>query len=103
MANRIVGNVYTLDSSTGITNKLVIGTSSSWMSNTFVSAFCFVAADTTSEIELVFASATDTTAYIEKGIEHTKHILWSSFGQPVPFTELRLKTLTAGTGMIYFV
>lgn len=101
MANRIVGNVYIIDSSLGIGNPLIINTGS-WLDNHLVSAFGFWGNDTTAQIELVFASATDTTAFRSGHSNTNANMNWSSFGDSVYFKELRCKTLTNGTGFIYF-
>lgn len=102
MANRIVGNMYIIDSQTGAANALQPG-SASWLDNKLVTAFCLVGADTTAVLELVFASQTDTTAVYLNGSRNVRHSEWSSFGDACYFRELRCKTLTAGTGLIYFL
>lgn len=101
MANRIVGNVYIIDSSLGAGNPLIINTGA-WLDNLMVSAFAFWGTTTNSEIELVFASATDSTAFRCGHAQNVPDMTWGSFGEGVYFKELRCKTLTTGTGFIYF-
>lgn len=101
MANRIVGNVYVIDSQTGAASALTVGTAA-WLDNMCVSAFAFWASDTTGAFELVFASATDTSAFKAGHAQNVSDTTWSSFGEAVYFKELRCKTLTSGTGYIYF-
>lgn len=102
MANRIVGNVYIIDSQTGAANALQPG-SASWLDNQKVTAFAFWGSDTTGQIDLIFAA--DTTASVFKAghFQNVPDTVWSSFGEATYFKELRCKTLTAGTGYIYFV
>ena len=101
MANRIVGNVYIIDSQTGIANALQPG-SSSWLDNHLVSGFSLWGADTTAAIELVFANDTSSTAWKANYQQLGQNPVQSQFGEAVYFKELRCKTLTAGTGFIYF-
>lgn len=103
MANRIVGNVYIIDSSTGAGNPLIMGgNSGAWLDNILVSAFAFWGTDTTAAIELVFANDTASTAFRSGHGYANANLNWSSFGEAVYFKELRCKTLTNGTGFIYF-
>lgn len=102
MANRIVGNVYVIDSQTGAANSLQPG-SASWLDNHLVSAFAFLSADTTGSFELVFAADTSATACFLGNESNIRNTTWSSLGSPCYFKELRCKTLSAGTGYIYFI
>ena len=102
MANRIVGNIYIIDSQTGAASSLQPG-SASWLDNKLVTAFAFLSADTTATFELVFASQTDATAVFLSNQSNIRNTTWSSFGDACYFRELRCKTLTAGTGYIYFL
>lgn len=103
MANRIVGNVYVIDSQTGAANPLTItpGTAS-WLDNHLVSGFSFLGNDTTATIELVFAADTTATAYFCGHPNNNRNMTMTNLGEAVYFKELRCKTLTSGTGYIYF-
>ena len=101
--NRIVGNVYIIDSQTGADRALINGTSGAWLDNTLVTAFAFWGADTTGAFEMVFAHQTDATAFRCGHSLVNPNMNWSNFGQAIYFKELRCKTLTAGTGFIYFL
>lgn len=102
MSNRICGNVYVIDSQTGAANALQPG-SASWLDNHLVTAFAFLSADTTGSFELVFAADTSVTACFLSNQSNIRNTTWSSFGDACYFKELRCKTLTAGTGFIYFL
>lgn len=102
MANRIVGNMYIIDSQTGAANALQPG-SASWLDNKLITAFAFLSADTTGSFEMVYANATDATACFLGNLSNIRNTTWSSFGDACYFRELRCKTLSAGTGYIYFL
>lgn len=106
MANRIRGNVYIIDSQTGVTSALQPGTAS-WLDSVLVSNVVLWSADTTGIVEFVFAADSNTTAIklacpsnAIPGVGATSDIHFA--GDGIRFEELRCKTLTAGTAWIYF-
>lgn len=101
MANRIVGNIYIIDSQTGAANSLQPN-SASWLDNHLVSGFALWGADTTAAIELVFATQTDACAWKANYTQLGQNPVQSNLGEAVYFRELRCKTLVSGTGFIYF-
>lgn len=106
MANRIRGRVYIIDSQTGVTDSLQPG-SPSWLDDACISNVVLWSADTTGEVEFVYASDSQSTAIrlvcgatalpVAGGITDIHFA-----GDGVQFSELRCKTLTAGTAWIYF-
>lgn len=104
MANRIVGNVYIIDSQTA-GKPLIDGTSGAWLRSAYISAIGFWAADTSGVFELAYRS--DTTNVVFKlaleGATGTNGFSTMKFIGGVRFEELTAKTLTAGTGWIYFL
>lgn len=106
MANRIVCNMYLIDSQTGAASALQPG-SASWPTlKARVQVAALWAADTTGLWEMVYASDTSTSAWKltpETAPAPTGGTFTSLVLDGVEFEELRCKTLTAGTGYIYFV
>lgn len=106
MANRIRGNVYIIDSQTGVNASLQPGTAS-WLDNAIVSNVVLWSADTTGAVEFVYASDSQSTAIRLvsppgpiSAVGATADIHFA--GDGIRFEELRCKTLTAGTAWIYF-
>ena len=106
MANRIRGNVYIIDSQTGVTNALQPN-SASWLDDAYISNVVLWSANTTGIVEFVYAIDSQTTAIILTapatalpGVGGISDIHFA--GDGVRFAELRCKTLTAGTAWIYF-
>ena len=106
MANRIVGNVYIIDSQMGIATDLQGVNIASWLKNSVrVKMFALWCANTTAELELVFkADTASTAARLGAGTSPTPIAggLVTLLMNGINFEELRCKTLTAGTGFIYF-
>ena len=110
MANRLEGNIVIVDSAMG--NALVLTSANRVINiNHFsVNAFGFLATDTTSVISL---SGVDTTniVYSESFVQGGSggagmavgwdRFKFRSFGTPQRFSDLKVPTLTAGTGYIY--
>ncbi len=104
MANRIVGNVYIIDSQMGAGAALIIG-SPAWPKNAFIQAIGFWASSTASVWEMVFASNTAACCWKlapETSPTPSAGTFVSMNLGGVSFDELRCKTLTTGTGFIYF-
>ena len=104
MANRIVGNIYILDSSAGATADL------SWLAGARVAAIGFWAANTSGEMvltmgqsnQIVHFSYVNMTA-VNSGVTLSPAYQSASFASPLSFqSPVQLQTLTAGTGWIYF-
>lgn len=103
MANRLVNNVYILDSLTTAAIPLLGPGSASWLDDAYVNSIVLWGAGTTSALELVYASNTANSACVlsvnsPNGLGGT---VSTNFSQPQRFSELRLKTLTVGTAWIY--
>ena len=89
MANRIVGNVYIIDSASG-------ATALSFPKQGLIKNISFIASDTTGLLELALV----TTADVVVRLSNSKTEL--ELGDGVWFEPFIVKTLTAGTGYIYF-
>lgn len=105
MANRISGNVYIIDSQTGAGAALMPGSSSWPLHSAKIQSVAFWSSDTTGLWEMVFAA--DTTSIAFKITPDTAPIpvsgaVMQMIFDCISFDELRCKTLTAGTGFIYF-
>ena len=106
MANRIVGNVYIIDSQMGAATDLQGVNTASWQQHQmYIASVALWCANTTAEIELIYKADTTSTA-IRLGAGNsptpTAGGLVEIYLGGVNFEELRVKTLTAGTGFIYF-
>lgn len=101
MANRIVGNVYIIDSQSGALAPLKSG--DAWpAADAYIHTVAFWSADTTGLFELVYAADSNNTAFLLANPNHFDATVDIHLGVPVRFSELRAKTVTAGTGFIYF-
>ncbi len=96
MANRLVGNVYIIDSGT---INLV------WPTNAAVAGFTLYGTDSTSRMNITYASNISDSVVSLANPVNTPQLVGVSFGvNGVHFDQqLRVNTLTAGTGYIYFV
>ena len=106
MANRMIGNIYIIDSLMGAGVDIQGANTASWLQHQMkVKAFALWCANTTAEIEFVYkADTTATAARLGAGTSPTPIAggLAHLYVGGVNFEELRVKTLTAGTGFIYF-
>lgn len=104
MANRLVNNVYILDSLNGAGQALLGVNSASWHDDAYVNAVVFWGSGTTSCLELVYATDTTNSACVLCVTVNSVagSTVSTQFSEPQRFAELRLKTLTAGTAWIYF-
>lgn len=101
MANRLVGNIYIIDSATTAANDLQPVANPSWPREARIHTVLFTGTSG-ADFEMVFKSNTTNTAFrlsISEDQTATKDI---HFGQPHNFDELRVKTLVNGTGFLYF-
>ena len=94
MANRIVGNVYILD--TGSAN-----TALPWNSGTHIQSVAFWSTDTTGRMVLSGADTTNHVVVLENPNDDETTV--GIYLGGVPFSEMKLPTLTAGTGWIYLI
>lgn len=107
--NRIVGNVVIIDSAMG--NALILTSANQALNLTEfrVNAFAFLCVDSTSTITISGPNTSDIM-YTERLILMGTHsnngtvaqqFLRMSFGTPQSFFNLKVPTLTNGTGFIY--
>lgn len=103
MANRIVGNIYIIDSASGATTDLA------WPSNLKCKSAAFWSSTTAGELILTmggtnnqvihFSFLTLLAASNTSVVPATQSL---SFGDGVYFDALAVGTITAGTGFLYF-
>lgn len=102
MANRIAGNVLIIDSAMG--NSFVFADSQ--ISNYYVSAIAFWAANTTGACLL---TGTNTASDIQfkhdlpAGSANTENPKWFPFGIKMDLRNLKAPLMTAGTAFLYLV
>lgn len=105
MANRLVGNLYILDSQEAATIPLP------WPANAKVMAFSFWAASTRGELVLTMGNASNQVCHFGYNIhspvvaDSNTLIVSADFHKylgGVNFSPIAVTTLTAGTGWIYF-
>ena len=94
MANRIVGNVYIID--TGSANIAL-----PWLSGTRISCIAFWSSDTTGTLRLTGSNTTNTIAYFSNPTNVPNTV--GAYLGGVNFKEMKVPTLTAGTAFIYMV
>lgn len=104
MANRIVGNVYIIDSAS--TSAAPLQSGIAWPNHMKLDAVSFWTTSTAGICEFVYASNTNDTAFVLSpnvtSISVAGAMAHLHFGG-VYFSELRVRTLTAGTAWLYFV
>lgn len=91
MANAIIGNVYYIDSGGVALGDLRLK----------IHSIAIAATNTTSVLELVFFANTTQTCYKQTSPDNNPVTL-STYVGGIYFDRLFVKTLTAGTGFIYF-
>ena len=107
MANRINGNVIIVDSAMGNAVLLTSANQAINIDELSVSAFGFWAVDTTSAILLTEANTALDIVFLQgyfvngAGTSTNPRMITTSFANPVKFGNLKVPTLTAGTGFIY--
>lgn len=94
MANRIIGNVYILDTSSGNVPLPL-------PSKARVSAVKFWSTDTTGLMRLSAANTTDIVVELANSQDDDNTV--GIYLGGVEFTDLKLPTLTAGTAWVYFI
>ena len=107
MANQIKGNVYIVDSSgiylTGSNSTCIAGTLGGDMVNMSISNIRFVATDSTGAMDLSYASALSTDVIKMSVATPAGGPDNLDFSTPFEVSErVYVRTLTAGTGYIYF-
>lgn len=108
MANRIVGNIYIIDSQQAATVPLA------WPSNAKIATVAFWSGDTSGRL-IMTMGGNSNNAVISMGhlvhgqaasgnlISITPATQWGSFSPAVYFDQLAVATLTAGTAWLYMV
>lgn len=107
--NRIVNNVIIIDSAMGNAFILTSGNQVIHLEDLSVNAFAFLSNGSTSTISI---SALDTTnvvyseSFLTMGAISNNGVIidnfkFRPFGNPQRFSDLKVPTLTAGTGFIY--
>jgi hypothetical protein len=94
MANRIVGNVYIVDSSTG-------NVAMSWPSKAKIGSVAFWSTNTTGEV--IFTGADTTNVVIRLANPNNAATTVGLYLGGVNYTEMKVPTLTAGTAWFYLV
>ena len=106
MANRIVGNIYIIDSQQAATVPLA------WPSNAKVAAAAFWSQSTAGELIMTMGGNSNNAvikmgylnqAVATTGLAVTQATQWASFSPGVYFDQLAVSTLTAGTAWLYMV
>lgn len=95
MANAIVGNVLIIDS-LGLANTPGGGSAE-------VTAISFYGSNSTSKMELMMYPETAVVVVMMQSPINQPNVTTLRFGNPVEFEKFRVKTLTAGSGFVYFV
>jgi len=95
MANDIVGNVLVINS-LGLASTPGGGSAE-------VTTIAFYGADSNSKMELTMYPETSTVVVMMQSPVSNPSVTNLRFGIPVEFEKFRVKTLTAGTGFVYFV
>ena len=103
MANHIVNRTVIITSAVTATEPILGVGSASWANDQAINSMRFWGADTTSKFELVYASDTSKSFWlstpVSQSISPDSEQLHFSYPQYV--SELRVKTLVAGTAWIY--
>ena len=95
MANRIVGNVYIID--TGSAN-----TALPWLQNTNIQSIRFWGSTTAAQVIFTGADTTNVVARLAISEVGTLGGTDDLFLGGIDFSEMKVPTLTAGTAWIYF-
>lgn len=103
MANRIENRTYIIDSETTAALPILGAGVTSWANDQFINSVRFWGTDTTAKFELVYASNTTDSFWLSTPV--TQNISAEAeqlhFSNPQMVSELRVKTLVAGTAWIY--
>ena len=103
MANHINNRTIIITSSVVASQPILGAGSSSWANDQAINAIRFYGIDTTAKFELVYASNTAQSFFISTPVDNNlvgaAELL--NFSTPQLVSELRVKTLTAGTAWIY--
>lgn len=103
MANQAINRTIIITSAVTAAEPILGAGSASWANDQVVSAVRFWGADTTSKFELVYASNTGASFFLSTpGNNLTGGSELLHFSSPQYVSELRVKTLTAGTAWLYF-
>ena len=100
MANRLVDNVYIIDSAMG-GHPLLGKNSASWLSGSKVQSFVLWSTDTTGKA--VFTTADTTNAVSGLANPNDDPATIESVLGGIYFSDMRVPTLTAGTAWVYFL
>ena len=101
MANRLYNNIYIIDSASTAANNLQEVGTASWPREAWIDTVAFWSTSG-GDFEMVFRDDTTNTAFRISNGDDRSVTNTIQFGKPIPFRELRVKTLVNGTGFLYF-